>query len=87
VSAVVLGFLAQAQKDYAAAQAALHANPPNFTLYGQEIAKMKAALDSAQQAANPAKSGKSSGGSPSPSTSPSPPGKSSSPSPSPSPSS
>ncbi|HET7015497.1 MAG TPA: UPF0182 family protein [Streptosporangiaceae bacterium] len=83
VNAAVLGFLAEAEKDYQAAQAALHANPPNFTLYGQEIAKMKAALDSAQQAANP-KSGKSSGGSPSPSTSPSPPGK---PSPSPSPSS
>jgi hypothetical protein len=46
---------------------------------------MKAALDSAQQAANPAKTGKS-GGSPSPSKTPSPPGKSS-PSPSPSPSS
>ena len=66
MSAAVLGFLAQAEKDYAAAQAALHANPPNFTLYGQEIAKMKAALDSAQQAANPTKSGKN-GGSPSPS--------------------
>jgi uncharacterized protein len=72
VNAAVLGFLTQAQQDYAAAQAALHANPPNFTLYGQEIAKMKAALDSAQQAANPTKSGKSSGGSPAPSTSPSP---------------
>jgi uncharacterized protein len=81
VSAVVLGFLAQAEKDYAAAQAALRSNPPNFTLYGQEIAKMKADLDSAQQAANPSKSGKSSPASPSPSTSPSP---SKSPSPSPS---
>jgi len=87
VNAAVLGFLAEAEQDYQAAQAALHANPPNFTLYGQEIAKMKAALDSAQHAANPTKGGKSSGGSPSPSTSPSPPGKSSSPSPSPSPSS
>lgn len=86
VNAVVLGFLAQAEKDYAAAQAALHSNPPNFTLYGQEIAKMKAALDSAQQAANPAKGGKPGSGSPSPSKSPSPPGNSS-PSPSPSPSS
>jgi uncharacterized membrane protein (UPF0182 family) len=84
VNAAVLGFLAEAERDYVAAQAALHDNPPNFTLYGQEIAKMKAALDSAQQAANPSKSGKGSGGSPSPSTSPSPPGK---PSPSPSPSS
>lgn len=87
VSAAVLGFLAQAEKDYQAAQAALHSSPPNFTLYGQEIAKMKAALDSAQQAANPPKSGKGSPASPSPSTSPSPsesPSPSKSPSPSPS---
>jgi len=77
LSAVVLGFLAQAEKFYNQAQAALSANPPNFTLYGQDIAKMKAALDAAQQAAN---SGKSSSPSPSPSAS----APSSSPSPSPS---
>ena len=52
LSAVVLGFLAQAEKFYNQAQAALHANPPNFTLYGEDIAKMKAALDQAQQAAS-----------------------------------
>jgi uncharacterized protein len=81
VSAAVLGFLAQAEKDYAAAQAALRDNPPNFTLYGQEIADMKTALDNAQQAANPSKNKKVSPTAPSPSTSPRP---SSSPSPSPS---
>ena len=81
VNALVLGFLAQAEKDYNQAQAALQTNPPNFTLYGQDIAKMKAALDQAQQAAKPAK------GSPSPSASPSAPGTTkASPSPSPTPS-
>jgi uncharacterized membrane protein (UPF0182 family) len=78
LSAVVLGFLAQAEKFYSQAQAALGTNPPNFTLYGRDIAKMKAALDAAQQAAN---GGKSSSPSPSPSAS----GRSSTPSPSPSP--
>jgi uncharacterized membrane protein (UPF0182 family) len=52
LSAVVLGFLAQAENFYNQAQAALRGNPPNFTLYGQDIAKMKAALDQARQAAN-----------------------------------
>jgi uncharacterized membrane protein (UPF0182 family) len=70
LSAIVLGLLAQAEKFYNQAQAALHANPPNFTLYGQDIAKMKNALDQAQQAARPAKSG-GTGKSPSPSPSPS----------------
>jgi uncharacterized protein len=78
VSALVLGFLAQAEHYYNLAQAALRANPPNFTLYGQDIAKMKNALDQAQHAAQPTKPGK-------PSASPSPKA-SSSPSASPSPS-
>jgi uncharacterized membrane protein (UPF0182 family) len=81
LSAVVLGFLAQAEKFYNEAQAALGANPPNFTLYGQDIAQMKKALDEAQQAATGGKA--KSGTSPSPSPSASSP--SSSPAPSPSP--
>jgi uncharacterized membrane protein (UPF0182 family) len=73
VNALVLGFLAQAENDYNQAQAALRADPPNFTLYGQDIAKMKTALDNAQQAAKPGKTGGGSGGkSPSASSSPSP---------------
>jgi hypothetical protein len=73
VNALVLGFLAQAENDYNQAQAALRSDPPNFTLYGQDIAKMKTALDSAQQAAKPGKTGGGSGGkSPSASSSPSP---------------
>jgi len=81
LSAVVLGFLAQAESFYNDAQAALGANPPNFTLYGEDIAKMKKALDQAQQAATggTGKSGK-------PSASPSPKPSSASPSASPSPS-
>jgi uncharacterized membrane protein (UPF0182 family) len=55
VNALVLSYLAQAETLYNQAQAALRANPPDFTLYGQDIAKMKTALDQAQQAANPAK--------------------------------
>jgi uncharacterized protein len=79
VNALVLGYLAQAEKFFNQAQAALHASPPNFTVYGQDIAKMKNALDLAEQAAQPSKSsgGKKSAGkspvaspSPSPSTSP-----------------
>jgi len=71
VSAVVLGYLAQAQKFYTQAEAALHDNPPNFTLYGQDIAKMKNALDQAQQAAKGTSSHKaSSQPSPSPTASP-----------------
>ena len=76
VNAIVLGLLAQAETFYNQAQAALHANPPNFTLYGQDIAKMKAALDQAQQAATgrTVKSGKhqATPPPPSPSASPSP---------------
>jgi hypothetical protein len=74
---VVLGFLAQAEKYYNLAQAALGANPPNFTVYGEDIAKMKLALDDAQQAATGGTSKKpssstSSKPSASPSASPSP---------------
>ncbi len=84
VNALVLSFLAQAERFYNQAQTALHANPPNFTLYGQDITKMKNALDQAQQAAKPTKStGKPSASPPaSPSASPSP-SPSGSPSPSP----
>ncbi len=71
VNSVVLGFLAQAQKFYNQAQAALHDSPPNFTLYGQDIAKMKNALDQAQQAAK-STSGHKSPATPSPSPSASP---------------
>ncbi len=82
VNALVLGFLRQAVTFYNQAEAALQTNPPNFTLYGQDIAKMKMALDQAEQAAKPTK------GSPgaSPSASPSAPA-SAKPSPTPSPSS
>jgi uncharacterized protein len=62
VSAQVTAYIAQAEQDYNLAQAALQANPPNFTLYGQEIAKMKTALDKAQLAAQPAKSSTGAGG-------------------------
>jgi uncharacterized membrane protein (UPF0182 family) len=51
VNAVVLGFLAQAQKFYNQAQAALHSSPPDFATYGQDITKMENALVQAQQAA------------------------------------
>ncbi len=71
VNAVVLGYLAQAQRYYNQAQAALHDNPPNFQLYGQDITKMKTALDQAQQAAKSTGSRKTPGKpSPSPSASP-----------------
>lgn len=66
LSAVVLGFLAQAEKFYNQAQAALRGNPPDFTAYGQDIAKMKSALDQAQQAAN---TGTAKGGKPPPKSS------------------
>lgn len=49
VSAAVLALLQQAQHDYAQAQAALRAG--NFTGYGADLAKLKQALDAAQQAA------------------------------------
>jgi len=70
VSAAVLADLQLAEKYYAQAQAALRENPPNFTLYAQDIAKVKIALDQAQQAAK-ASAGKS-GAHPSTSPSPSP---------------
>jgi uncharacterized membrane protein (UPF0182 family) len=72
LSAVVLGYLAQAQKYYNQAQAALHASPPDFSLYGDDIAKMKSALDAAQQAAKGTSTKKSPPASPSPSPSASP---------------
>ncbi len=72
VSAQVLQFLAQAEKDYNKAQAALRTG--NLSLYYQDILQMKAALDQARNAAAPAKSGsggKQGTGSPSPAPSPS----------------
>jgi uncharacterized protein len=51
VSAHVRALLAQAQSDYAAAQAALAKG--DFATYGKELGKMKQALDAAQQAASP----------------------------------
>jgi hypothetical protein len=53
VNAAVLGFLAQAERFYSQAQAALHTG--NLGLYYQDILKMKNALDQAQQAAKPPK--------------------------------
>ena len=64
VSAIVRKYLQQAEQDYATAQAALRGG--NFTAYGQAIASMKQALDSAQQAAG-AGSGATPGASPTPS--------------------
>ena len=55
VSAAVLQFLAQAEKDYNKAQAALRTG--NLGQYYQDICQMKAALDQARNAAAPAKSG------------------------------
>ncbi len=74
VSAAVLQFLAQAEKDYSQAQAALHAG--RLDVYYQDIVKMKTALDQARDAAKPGKTGTSGSGapratSPSPSASPS----------------
>jgi uncharacterized protein len=72
VSAAVLQFLAQAQRDYSKAQAALRTG--NLGLYYTDILQMKQALNQAQAAAKPAKTGSGSGpgaGSPSPSPSPS----------------
>jgi uncharacterized membrane protein (UPF0182 family) len=73
-SATVLRYLQQAQTYYSQAQAALRAG--NFGAYGSDLAKMKAALDSAQKAAQGGQAGR-----PGPSASPSP---SARPSPSPS---
>jgi uncharacterized membrane protein (UPF0182 family) len=73
-SATVLRDLQQAQTYYSQAQAALKAG--NFGAYGSDLAKMKAALDSAQKAAQGGQAGR-----PGPSASPSP---SARPSPSPS---
>jgi hypothetical protein len=69
VSAAVRKYLAQAEQDYAAAQAALKSG--NFAAYGQDIANMKAALDNAQHAAGAA-SAAAPGSSAAPSPSPSP---------------
>jgi uncharacterized membrane protein (UPF0182 family) len=65
VSAAVRRYLAQAEQDYAAAQAALKSG--DFAAYGQDIANMKAALDNAQRAA-----GATPAAAPSPSASPTP---------------
>jgi uncharacterized protein len=51
ISARVQALLAQAQSDYAAAQAALAKG--DFATYGKELGKMKQSLDAAQQAAKP----------------------------------
>jgi hypothetical protein len=70
VSARVLQFLAQAEKDYADAQAALRTG--DLSLYYQDILKMKAALDQARDAAKTAKTppgGKQPTATPSPSAS------------------
>ena len=67
VTAQVRAFLAQAEKDYSNAQAALRQG--NLGLYYQDILAMKAALDQAKKAAAPAKTKTSP--SPSPSASPS----------------
>jgi uncharacterized membrane protein (UPF0182 family) len=48
-NAAALGYLKQAQDYYRQGQAALRSG--NFAAYGQDMAKMKAALDQAQQAA------------------------------------
>jgi uncharacterized protein len=79
VSAAVVADLKLAEKYYGQAQAALRSG--NLALYGQDIAKVKAALDLAQQAAqaSPPGTGKHPPVSPAPSQSPS-----QSPSPSPS---
>jgi hypothetical protein len=52
VNAAVRGFLQQAEQDYAQAQAAL--SKQDFAAYGQALASMKQALDSAQRAAQAA---------------------------------
>ncbi len=69
VSAAVLQFLAQAEKDYNNAQAALRTG--DLGQYYQDILQMKAALDQARNAAAPAKTG-SGGTKPAGSPSPSP---------------
>jgi len=68
VSAQVLQFLQQADKDYAQAQADLRRG--RLDLYYQEIKAMKAALDQAKAAAQSGKSGQHGSPSPSPSASP-----------------
>jgi len=67
VSTAVRGDLAQAESDYAKAEAALKQG--DLTGYAKDIARMKAALDQAQQAASP-RPAASHGASPSPSASP-----------------
>jgi len=66
-SAAVRGDLAQAESDYAKAQAALKQG--DLTGYAKYIAKMKSALDQAQRAAQPHPAATSSA-TPSPSASP-----------------
>ena len=70
VSAVVRGFLAQAEKHYQAAQKALKNG--DFATYGEELQKMKQALDAANSAAKGSASRPSPTPSPQPSKSPSP---------------
>ena len=69
VSALVLQYLAQAEKYYAQAQAALR-NGQGLGAYYADIQKMKLALDNARQAAGASKT--TPGASPSPSGSPAP---------------
>jgi uncharacterized protein len=68
-SATVQNYLQQAQTYYGQAQVALKAG--NFAAYGSDLAKMKAALDSAQTAARGSQAPRPAG-SPAPSSSPSP---------------
>jgi len=68
VNALVLRYLAQAERDYSAAQAALKTG--DLGAYYQDILKMKAALDQAEQASKPSSGGTGAGhrsASPSPS--------------------
>jgi len=67
-NATVLKYLQEAEADYGAAQAALKSG--NFSLYGSDLAAMKAALDKAQAAAQ-GSPGSSASPAPSPSASPS----------------
>jgi uncharacterized membrane protein (UPF0182 family) len=70
VSAAVTADLKLAEQDYNQAEAALRSG--NLLLYSQDILKMKAALDQAQQAASPSGSAKHPSTTPTPTPSPSP---------------
>jgi uncharacterized membrane protein (UPF0182 family) len=70
VSAAVIADLKLAEKDYGQAEAALHSG--NLLLYSQDILKMKAALDQAQQSASASGSAKHPSPSPTPTPSQSP---------------